>query len=247
MARPSGGLRCLSNFGFYIRWIAKKNCLSAAESRFCDTHNFQTSHNEPKNKHCVETYSIDILVCLCYKPDMPMLGFEGEGRPSPDNARLWGEAVGPFFKEEIAARRLGVNKDQLSNLVSNHKVLSVRTSDNVGLFPVRQFDFDEAGSATVKPAVAHALDYYKNNSTHFEDIARLETEEGAPLVDEWTIASVLLRPDEKGKTLLDDLNANLEDRNHVAWTRLRTLDGMATAVRIVLFEGQPGQQKGYLD
>ena len=35
MARPSGGLRCLTNFEFYIRWVAK-NCLSAAESRFCD-------------------------------------------------------------------------------------------------------------------------------------------------------------------------------------------------------------------
>jgi hypothetical protein len=159
-------------------------------------------------------------------------------RPESDSeiGQVWGKAIGPFYTAEGVARELGLSEEEIGQLVANSSIITVQTSDHITFFPSRQLVRRDDGTTTINPAVAPALAFLIEHEEEFSDVRELITERGTRLVDEWTIAATLLQPNEVGETLLEDLELQLDKPDGEAWTRLKTLNGMATGIRIVVFD-----------
>lgn len=144
----------------------------------------------------------------------------------------WNRAIGPFYKFEGAARKLGVDSKTLAAMTIRGELIALRTREGDVVYPARQFFLNEDAVCMVRPAVSAALRFLMEHEKDFADI-RVITDKNGPhsLLNEWTIAGVLFQPNEKAETLIDDLERNLSNPEHESWARLIDLNGIATHLR----------------
>ncbi|KKR78368.1 MAG: hypothetical protein UU23_C0001G0132 [Candidatus Curtissbacteria bacterium GW2011_GWA1_40_9] len=146
----------------------------------------------------------------------------------------WNRAIGPFYSTKGLTRRLGVDDAALTTMLQEGKIIALRTSDGNIVYPTRQFFQNEDDTVMVKPVVSRALQFLIDHEADFADIRTIVDENGPhSLLNEWTIAGVLLQPNEDGETLLDQLQDHLNDPDDESWAKLNDLDGIATRLRKV--------------
>lgn len=154
----------------------------------------------------------------------------GEG----SDASKWNRAIGPFYSTEGLTRRLRVDDKTLTTMSQKGRIIAFRTSDGTIVYPTRQFFQKADDTVMVKPVVSRALQFLIEHEADFADIRTIVDENGPhSLLNEWTIAGVLLQPNEDGETLLDQLQKHLNDPDDESWARLNDLNGIATGLRKV--------------
>ncbi len=149
---------------------------------------------------------------------------EGSGRPN------FNQAIGPFYLPESVMRRLNIDTDTLGEMARKGRLIALPTAEGQMVYPVKQFSTNEDGRVTVNPAVEVAFNFLLESDV--VDLALIVDDNEFGLL--WTIAGVLLQPDERGEILLHSLRNNLDNPQHESWQKLNDLNGIISKIRSVL-------------
>ena len=97
----------------------------------------------------------------------------------PDEGTAWAEVVGPVFTSKGLQNWLGISRQAISQHVLARRILRLKTSDNISVFPGFQFDHDGGRLPHLSQVLGELV---------------------KGIADPWTWASWLNSPDSDGVT-----------------------------------------------
>ncbi len=161
-----------------------------------------------------------------------------------EGENVWDHLVGSFYSMETAAARMSTHSERIEAMVQNSEIAANMTSDEVIIFPTKQFEENTEGELTVKVSVVEALGVINDLRGELDDLFDIMDEDEGSLGDyisDWTISVILFAEDPAtGRTLVDDLESADSGLQTKAWLRVKTLDGIVPRLRAFVAEQSPG-------
>lgn len=146
---------------------------------------------------------------------------------SEDEKHNLDSAIGPFYTVEKVSGELNIDIETIGEMVSSGHMLALPTADGLMVFPSRQFITNTNEETIVNPAVKSAMHFLMEHEEETIDLL-LQVDGLEEMI--WTIAGVLLQPDEHNTTLLNTLQQHIENPKHESWKKLLDLNGIASDI-----------------